>query len=197
MVLPAHRHRPRLALPSAVRSVGLHSRGHRHHRLRATVPRARVTCRHPLGQRRTLRQPQCLVQPLQARGAVAAFGHRHRAHPARPSRQNGRHERMHLTLKKEATRSVTCTAQSAAPGAERCACPVRSWDSRSRTRSGDLVSVAMLDEIQPLLFLERRLEVLRATEKSCLAFLANTTLEHRLDEDRPVTLDRRSNSWTR
>ncbi len=37
-------------------------------------------------------------------GLVAAPGHQHRTHSAGHPQQNGRHERMHLTLKKEATR---------------------------------------------------------------------------------------------
>ena len=39
---------------------------------------------HSLRQRRALRQPQRAVQPLQAIRLVAAPGHRHRAHQARP-----------------------------------------------------------------------------------------------------------------
>ena len=42
------------------------------HRLRAAVPRARPAARHPLRQWRSLRQPQCPLQSLQALGLVAA-----------------------------------------------------------------------------------------------------------------------------
>ena len=55
------------------------------HGLRAAVPRARPAACHPLRQRRALRQPQCLVQPLQALGLVAPPRHRDRTHQARPS----------------------------------------------------------------------------------------------------------------
>ena len=47
---------------------------------------------------------KCLVQPLQALGLVARLGIAiERIKPGHPQ-QNGRHERMHLTLKREATR---------------------------------------------------------------------------------------------
>jgi hypothetical protein len=59
---------------------------------------------HPLRQRRALCQPQRLVQPVKALSLVAPARHRHRAHQARPSATKWRHERTHLTLKKEATR---------------------------------------------------------------------------------------------
>ena len=65
---------------------------------------ARPAACHPLRQRRALRQSQCLVQSLQALGLVAPLGIAiERIKPGHPQ-QNGRHERMHLTLKKEATR---------------------------------------------------------------------------------------------
>ena len=52
-----------------------------------------------------LRLSQWSVQLEQTRRLVAAARHYHRAHPAWPSgQQNGRHERMHRTLKIEATR---------------------------------------------------------------------------------------------
>ena len=58
-------------------------------------------------------------------------------------------------------------------------------------RLGELVAVAVLDEVKPFLFLQRCLQILRATEQSRLAFLAHAALEYRLDEDRAVTLDER------
>ena len=61
------------------------ARRHRHHRLRATLPRTWPARRHPLRQRRPLRQPQCPVQPVQAVRLVVAPGHRYRAHQARSS----------------------------------------------------------------------------------------------------------------
>ena len=45
----------------------------------------RGLARHPFRQRRALRQPQCLVQSLQALGLVAPPRHRHRTHQARSS----------------------------------------------------------------------------------------------------------------
>ena len=119
VLLPAHRHRPRLALPAAVRGAGLGPRGHRHHRLRAAVPRARPSRRHPLRQRRTVRQPQRLVQPLQAVRVVAAPGHRHRAHPARPSPAE-RPPRTHASDAEEGSHPTARHEQPAATGALRC-----------------------------------------------------------------------------
>ena len=55
----------------------------------------------------------------------------------------------------------------------------------------DLVAVTVLDEVETLLFLERRLEILGAAEKPGLALLAHPALEHRLDEHRAVPLDQR------
>ncbi len=87
-----------------VRSARVDPRRHRHHRLRAAVPRARPARRRPLRQRRALRQPQCAVQPLQTSVWWLRLGIAiERIKPGHPQ-QNGRHERMHLTLKKEATR---------------------------------------------------------------------------------------------
>ena len=63
----------------------LNARGSRRHRLRAAVCRARPACRHPLRQRRSLRQPECLVQSLQALRLVAQARHRDRTHQARAS----------------------------------------------------------------------------------------------------------------
>ena len=48
---------------------------------------------------------------------------------------------------------------------------------------GRLVADAVLGEVQPLLFLERGLQVVRAAEQARLALLADAALEHRLDED--------------
>jgi len=43
------RHRPRLPVPAALRSLGVDAGGHRDHRVRATVPRARTSRCYPLG----------------------------------------------------------------------------------------------------------------------------------------------------
>ena len=85
VLLSPHRHRPRFPLPAPVRSARINARRHCDHRLRATIPRARPAVSHPLRQRRTVRQPQCAVQPVQAFRLVAASGHCDRAHQARPS----------------------------------------------------------------------------------------------------------------
>ena len=119
VLLPAHRHRSRLALPAAVRSAGLDPREPCHHRLRATVPRARTACRHPLRQRRTLRQSQCLVQPLQTLRVVVAPGHRHRAHPPRPAPAE-RPSRTHAPDAQEGSHSTARQQQPAAAGQIRC-----------------------------------------------------------------------------
>ena len=57
----------------------------RHHRVRAALPGARAAGGHPIRQRRALRQPECLVQPLQTLRLVAQTRHRHRADQARKS----------------------------------------------------------------------------------------------------------------
>ena len=85
VLLSPHRHRPRFPLPAPVRSARVNARRHCDHRLRATIPRARPAVSHPLRQRRTVRQSQCAVQPVQAFRLVAASGHCDRAHQARPS----------------------------------------------------------------------------------------------------------------
>ena len=85
LLLSPYRHRPRLAISAALRGARIHARRPRHHRLRTALSRARLARRHPLRQRRALRQSQRPVQPLQALRLVAAPGHRHRAHQARPS----------------------------------------------------------------------------------------------------------------
>ena len=54
---------------------------------------------------------------------------------------------------------------------------------------GDDVADPMLDEIEPLLLLQRGLEVGRAPEQAGLALLADAALEHRLDEHRAVAVD--------
>ncbi len=85
VLLPPHRHRLGLALPAAVRSLGIDQGSWRLRGFPAGVRRARPAGRHPLRQRSAIRQPQRSVQPLQAGGLVAAAEHRHRAHPARPA----------------------------------------------------------------------------------------------------------------
>ncbi len=75
------------------------------HRVRARLQGLRPAARDPHRQRRPLRQCQRDLRPDQALGVVAAAGHRasSASSPGHPQ-QNGRHERMHLTLKKEATK---------------------------------------------------------------------------------------------
>ena len=75
------------------------------HRLRARVQGLWPAARDPHRQRRALRQHHRLLRPEQALGVVAAAraSHIERIKPGHPQ-QNGRHERMHLTLKKEATK---------------------------------------------------------------------------------------------
>ncbi len=51
------------------------------------------------------------------------------------------------------------------------------------------VAVAVLDEIEPLLLLQRRLEIARLADQPGLALLADAALEHRLDEDQLVAVD--------
>ncbi len=58
-------------------------------------------------------------------------------------------------------------------------------------RLGRLIAVTVLDEVQPLLLLERGLQVARAAEEPGLALLADATLEQRLDEHRAVAIDQR------
>ena len=48
-------------------------------------------------------------------GVVAEAWHRHRAHQARRSAANGRHERLHLTLKLESTGPAGATSCSSRP----------------------------------------------------------------------------------
>ena len=59
---------------------------------------------HSLRQRRSLCFTQWSVQPKQAGRLVASPRHHHRAYAPGHPQQNGRHERMHRTLKMEATR---------------------------------------------------------------------------------------------
>ena len=90
--------------PAAVRGPRVHPRGAGDHRLRAAVPRARPAPGHPLRQRRALCQPQRLFNLSKLSVWWLRLGIAiERIKPGHPQ-QNGRHERMHLTLKKEATR---------------------------------------------------------------------------------------------
>jgi hypothetical protein len=56
---------------------------------------------------------------------------------------------------------------------------------------GHLVAVAMLDEVEPLLFLQRRFQIRSPAEETGLALLADATFEDRLDEHRAVAVDQR------
>src|SRR5260370_8915534 len=49
----------------------------------------------------------------------------------------------------------------------------------------------MLDEVEPLLLLERGLEILGPAQQACLALLAHSALEYGLDEHRAMALDQR------
>ena len=72
-----------------------------HHRLRAAVPRARPAAGHPLRQRRALRQPQRLFNLSKLSVWWLRLGIAiERIKPGHPQ-QNGRHERMHLTLRRK------------------------------------------------------------------------------------------------
>ena len=75
----------------------------RHHVFRRT-PGFRPPRRYSDRQRRAVRVGACALRVEQARRVVAAARHSPRAHLAGRPEQNGRHERMHLTLKPEATR---------------------------------------------------------------------------------------------
>ena len=134
ILLPADRHRPRLALPAAVRGPRIDPRGPRHHRLRAAVPRARPAAGHPLRQRRALRQPQRPVQPLQALGLVAPARHRHRAHQARPPAAE-RPPRAHAPHPQEGSHPAAGHEQPAAAGALRRLRPASSIPSGRTRRS--------------------------------------------------------------
>lgn len=54
---------------------------------------------------------------------------------------------------------------------------------------GDRISVPVFDKIQPLLLLERRLEIGRLADEAGLALLADAASEQRLDEDELVPID--------
>ncbi len=58
---------------------------------------------------------------------------------------------------------------------------------------GSGVAVPVLDEIEPLLLLQRGLEVARLADQPGLAFLADAALEHRLDENQLVSIDQALN----
>ena len=75
--------------------------------------------RHPLRQRRSLRQSQCPVQPLQALGLVAPPRHRHRTHQARPSAAE-RPPRAHASHPQEGGDPPARHEQPAAAGTLRC-----------------------------------------------------------------------------
>ncbi len=107
LLLPAHRHRSRLALPAALRGARFGARGTRHRRLRPPVRRARPAKRNPLRERRALR-PFASPNALFNLSKLSVWWLRlgiaiERIKPGNPQ-QNGRHERMHLTLKHETTR---------------------------------------------------------------------------------------------
>jgi hypothetical protein len=59
---------------------------------------------HPQRQRSALRRPRRPLQLVEAVGLLAQARHCHRAIKPSHPQENGRHERMHPTLKKETTR---------------------------------------------------------------------------------------------
>ena len=60
-------------------------------------------------------------------------------------------------------------------------------------RLGAGIAEAVLDEIEPLLLLQRGLEVARLADQPGLAFLADAALEHRLDKNQLVSIDQALN----
>ena len=104
LLLSADRHRPRLALPAAVRSSGIDPRRARLHGLRAAVRERGL----PHAIRSDNGVPFASPNGLFNLSKLSVWWLRlgiaiERIKPGHPQ-QNGRHERMHLTLKKEATR---------------------------------------------------------------------------------------------
>ena len=88
----------------SLRGLGHHPGGLRLHRLRAGVQGVRPAHSHPHRQRRALRQRPALFGLSKLSVWWLRLGIRiERIKPGHPE-QNGRHERMHLTLKKEATK---------------------------------------------------------------------------------------------
>ena len=91
------------------------ARRHRHYRLRAAVPRARPA-RTPSAPTTACPSPApTAVQSLQALGLVAAAGHRHRAHQARPSAAE-RPPRAHASDAEEGSHPPARHQQPAAAG---------------------------------------------------------------------------------
>ena len=105
LLLSAHRHRPCLAFPALVRGAGIKPRGHSLHRLRAAVcPNA--ACRSPSAPTTASPSPVpmlCSTSPSSRSGGSASASPMNASSQAVPSRTAAA-ERMHLTLKKEATR---------------------------------------------------------------------------------------------
>jgi len=105
-----------LALPPALRSPRLYPRRPRHHGLRAALPGARPPSGHQVRQRRPVRQPECPLQPVQARRLVAQTRHRHRAHQARTPAAE-RPPRAHASHPQAGSNPPTRHEQPAAAGA--------------------------------------------------------------------------------
>ena len=97
------------ALPADGRGAGGDGGSSCLHGVSSPVRGARPAARHPVGQRRPFRQP-AVLRPLAALGLVAAARHPARAHQAGRPQQNGRHERMHLTLKQETIRPAAANS---------------------------------------------------------------------------------------
>ena len=104
LLLPPDRHRPASRLPAALRSPRFDPRRHGHHRLRAAVPERGLPSAIRSDNGVPFASPNALfnLSKLSVWWLRLGIGIE-RIKPGHPQ-QNGRHERMHLTLKKEATR---------------------------------------------------------------------------------------------
>ncbi len=96
--------RPCLALPAALRGARFRTRRDRHRCRPAPVRRARPAGPHPIRQRGAVRQPNALFNLSKLSVWWLRLGIAiERIKPGNPQ-QKVRHERMHLTLKRETTR---------------------------------------------------------------------------------------------
>ena len=104
ILLPPDRHRSRLAFSASLRGLGVDARGPRHHRFRAAFRERGL----PQAIRSDNGVPFASPNALFNLSKLSVWWLRlgisiERIKPGHPQ-QNGRHERMHLTLEKEATR---------------------------------------------------------------------------------------------
>ena len=115
LLLSAHGHRSRFALPAALRSPRLGARRAPSPPSPACSPSA--GCRTPSDPKKGSRSPAqtpCSTSPSCRSGGCALRIAIERIKPGKPQ-QNGRHARMHLTLKKETTRPWASTPCSSKP----------------------------------------------------------------------------------